>query len=79
MRWHSMIEPMLEADAVRLHRRFNAVQHTTVELSRRARFGTVSNQRLFTSHLIDVVDAMLRAPLSEETQRILSQRAATVL
>lgn len=73
-RWRRMLEPLLDEDAVRLHRRFTAILYTTLELSRRARDRTRADDRLFTSYLIDVVAAILGAPVSEDTKRLAAER-----
>lgn len=75
-RWRKMADPLLEAEAVRLHRRFTAYLHTTVELGRRARSGPHRDDRLFVSHLVDVVAALLASPVSDETRRLVGQRPA---
>ena len=73
-RWRGLLEPMIEEDAVRLHRRFTAILHATYELARRARSGPHSDDRLFTSYVIDVVAAILAAPVSDETRRLARAR-----
>ena len=73
-RWRNALEPLLDEDAVRLHRRFTAILHTTLELSRRARTSRRADDRLFTSYLIDVVTAILAAPVSDETKRLAEER-----
>lgn len=73
-RWRRMLEPLLDEDAVRLHRRFTAILHTAIELSRRARDRARADDRLFTSYLIDVVTSILAAPVSEETKRLAVER-----
>ena len=73
-RWRTLSEPLVEVDAVRLHRRFTALLHAAVELSRRARSGPHTDDRLFTSWLIDVVAAILAAPVSPETRRLSRER-----
>lgn len=75
-RWRIVLEPLLESDAVRLHRRFTALLHAGVELSRRARSGPHTDDRLFTSYVIDVVAAILVAPVADETRRLASERDA---
>jgi AcrR family transcriptional regulator len=75
-RWRIVLEPLLESDAVRLHRRFTALLHAGVELSRRARSGPHTDDRLFTSYVIDVVAAILVAPVAGETRRLASERDA---
>jgi len=73
-RWRDLLEPLLDEDAVRLHRRFTAILHTTLELGRRARTRKRADDRLFTSYLIDVVTAILAAPVSTETKRLAAER-----
>jgi len=73
-RWRAMVEPLLAEDAARLHRRFTAILHTVLELSRRARSGPHRDDRLFTSYLVDVVTAILAAPVSDETRRLAEER-----
>ena len=73
-RWRNLVEPHLDDEAARLHRRFTAILHTTHELARRARGGARRDQRLFTSYLVDVVTAILAAPVSDETSRLASER-----
>ncbi len=73
-RWRALIAPLLEEDATRLHRRFVALRFTATELARRAESGPHADDRLFTSHLIDLVAALLLAPLSAETLRLAAER-----
>ncbi|MFV2179063.1 helix-turn-helix domain-containing protein [Actinomadura sp. LOL_016] len=75
-RWRALVEPLLEEDAARLHRRFTAVRYTAIEVARRARSGPRTDDRLFTSYLIDVVAAILGAPVSPETRRLAAERDA---
>jgi AcrR family transcriptional regulator len=69
-RWRTLLEPLIDKDAVRLHRRFTAMLHATFELARRARSGPHTDDRLFVSYVIDVVAAILAAPVSDETRRL---------
>jgi AcrR family transcriptional regulator len=73
-RWRLLVEPMLDEEAARLHRRFTAILHTAQELGRRARSRPRADDRLFTSYLIDVVAAILAAPVSAETRRLAKER-----
>jgi len=73
-RWRLLMEPLLDEEAARLHRRFTAILHTAQELGRRARTGPRADDRLFTSYLIDVVAAILAAPVSAETRRLAKER-----
>jgi AcrR family transcriptional regulator len=68
-RWRALAIPRLTPEAVRLHRRFDALRFTVSELARRARSGR-KDHRLFTSQLIDLVTALLTAPVSDETRRL---------
>lgn len=68
-RWRRLVEPLLTPEAVRLHRRFDALRFTVSELARRGRTGR-KDHRLFTSQLTDLVTALLTAPVSEETRRL---------
>jgi len=73
-RWRALVDPFLDEEAVRLHRRFTAVVHSAVELGRRAASGPHADDRLFVSHLIDVVTAILGGPVSDETRRLIRSR-----
>lgn len=73
-RWRRLVEPHLDPDAARLHRRYTAILHTALELSRRARTGRRGDDRLFTSFLVDVVAAILATPVSPETRRLAKER-----
>jgi len=68
-RWRALAMPLLTPEAVRLHRRFDALRFTVSELARRARTGR-RDHRLFTSQLVDLVTALLVAPVSDETRRL---------
>jgi len=68
-RWRELVVPLLTAEAVRLHRRFDALRFTVSELARRGRTGR-RDHRLFTSQLTDLVAGLLLAPVSEETRRL---------
>jgi AcrR family transcriptional regulator len=73
-RWRALVDPFLAEESVRLHRRFTAVVHTAVELGRRAAGGPHTDDRLFVSHLTDVVTAILGGPVSDETRRLIGAR-----
>ncbi|MFF5261570.1 TetR/AcrR family transcriptional regulator [Actinomadura viridis] len=77
-RWRMLVLPLLEADAARLHRRFVAIQHASIALGRRARSGPHTDDRLFVSYLIDVVTAILAAPVSAETRALAAERDAAL-
>ncbi|HEY8545604.1 MAG TPA: helix-turn-helix domain-containing protein [Acidimicrobiales bacterium] len=75
-RWRTLVAPLLDNDATRLHRRFTAIRFTAVELARRARSAPHTDDRLFVSHLVDLVTGLLAAPLSDETLRLDAERTA---
>ena len=74
-RWRALVDPFLAEESIRLHRRFTAVLHTAVGLGRRAASGPHADDRLFTSHLVDVVTAILGGPVSDETRRLIRSRS----
>lgn len=74
-RWRRLAKPLVDETAVRLHRRFTSLLHAAVELGRRARSGPHPDDRLFASWLIDVVAAILAAPVSPETRRLTDERS----
>lgn len=72
-RWRLLVAPLLPDVAVtRLHRRFTAIRISFVELARRAEQPPARDDRLFTSHLVDLVTAVLDAPVSGETADLLA-------
>jgi AcrR family transcriptional regulator len=75
-RWHALLDPRV-ADAERevLHTRFPAIRFAFVELARRAASDPREDDRLFTSHLTDLVAALLAASPSASTSRLLAARA----
>jgi AcrR family transcriptional regulator len=77
-RWRTLVAGLLDNDAARLHRRFVAMRFAAVELARRARSAPHTDDRLFVSHLVDLVAGLLAAPLSDETRRLDAQRALAV-
>lgn len=75
-RWRMLLAPHLPDVAVkRLHPRFTAIRVTFIELARRAEQPPARSERLFTSHLIDLVTGLLSAPLSAETLEIIDESA----
>jgi AcrR family transcriptional regulator len=73
-RWRGAVGPLLAEDALRLHRRLTMILHAVAELARRARSGPHTDDRLFTSYLVDVVTSILTAPVSEETTLLAAER-----
>jgi hypothetical protein len=75
-RWRSMVEPWMSPLAVDpLHSRFTARRIMFVELARRAESPRRRNDRLFASHLVDLVTAILGAPISARTRTLLEARS----
>jgi len=77
-RWLGYVAPLLSDEDRRLHMRFTAYQFTMTELARRARSGLAGrDDRLFISHLVDLVAALLAAPHSATTSRLLTAKPAS--
>lgn len=75
-RWRTLVGPFLGEDAERLHRRFTVIRFSAAEIGRRATSGPRADDRLFVSHLTDLVTALLVAPSSAETLRLADDRDA---
>ena len=73
-RWRALVEPFLGQDATRLHRRFTAIRFSAAELGRRAASGPHRDDRLFVSQLVDLVVALLLAPVSPSTTALADDR-----
>jgi AcrR family transcriptional regulator len=73
-RWRALVGPFLEQDATRLHRRFTAIRFSAMELGRRAQTAPHRDDRLFTSQLVDLVTALLLAPVSSQTATLAAGR-----
>jgi len=74
-RWRVSVAPEMSSIAVTpLHSRFTATRIMFVELARRAESPRRKDDRLFTSHLIDLVTALLGAPVSDRTRVLLKER-----
>jgi AcrR family transcriptional regulator len=75
-RWRHLVGPLLPEVAVRrLHHRFTAMRVSATELARRAASAPRRDDQLFTSHLVDLVTALLAAPVSPQTAQLLRERA----
>jgi AcrR family transcriptional regulator len=75
-RWRAMVAPEMSVLAVDpLHSRFTARRIMFVELARRAESPRRRDDRLFASHLVDLVTAILGAPISARTRSLLEERA----
>lgn len=75
-RWREQIDPFLPPGTAPLHLRFTALTFVVVELSRRSVETPHADDRLFVSRLVDVAVAILSAPPSPESLRLLEERAA---
>jgi AcrR family transcriptional regulator len=77
-RWSHLVAPLLDPIAVGppLHRRFAAMRFAHIELGRRASERPHQSDRLFTSHLVDLVTSLLVTPVSDETRALLEQRSS---
>lgn len=74
-RWHETLDPLLPTEQdTWLSFRFPALRFTHVELARRAAAPPRPDNRLFTSHLVDLVTALLTTEPSGQTARILGER-----
>jgi AcrR family transcriptional regulator len=79
-RWRQLVGPLLPEVAVRrLHHRFTAIRASATELARRAAGAPRRDDQLFISHLVDLVTALLDAPVSGETAELLRQRGGQAL
>jgi AcrR family transcriptional regulator len=75
-RWNQLLDRIApcDKDGETLPTRTPAIRFTFVELARRAAAPPRPDDRLFTSHLADLVTALLAAPPSDQTDRLLRQR-----
>jgi AcrR family transcriptional regulator len=75
-RWRKLVAPLMpELSVNRLHRRFTALRIMHFELARRAKSSRRRDDRLFTTHLVDLITAILLSPVSEETSGLLRGRS----
>ena len=71
-RWHERFDPLASTDErERLHTRFPAMRFAFVELARRATGPARRDDRLFVSHLIDLVTVLLTAEPSPPTRAVM--------
>ena len=75
-RWRKLMATLMpELSVNRLHRRFTALRIMYFELARRAESSRRRDDRLFASHLVDLITAILISPVSEETSGLLRERS----
>ncbi|MFF1440067.1 TetR/AcrR family transcriptional regulator [Streptomyces sp. NPDC058295] len=73
--WRRLLEPLLTPESTAVfHTRFTAMRFCHAELAARAAARPRGDDRLFTSRLVDLVTALLAAPVSEQTARLLHER-----
>ena len=73
-RWNRSLDEVLAVDKrTSLSTRSAAIRFAFVELARRAAFPPTDDDRLFVSHLIDLVATLLAAVPSEQTLRLLGR------
>lgn len=75
-RWARTAAAQMPEAVTPLHRRFAAIQMCSSELGRRAATRRRADHRLFVSDLTDLVAAVLAAPVSSETEQLLTERDA---
>jgi AcrR family transcriptional regulator len=74
-RWNELLDALVPRETkTTLRSRTAAIRFVFVELARRAAAPRRRDDRLFTSHLIDLVTALLATRPSEQTTRLLRQR-----
>lgn len=73
-RWRAVADRFAPETTSPFHRRYAATQLCFSELARRATTKRRADHQLFVSDLIDLVGAVMSAPVSEQTQRLLDQR-----
>ena len=72
--WDRVARANMADTTLPLHRRYAAISLCFTELGRRAASRRRPDHRLFVSDLIDLVAGVLQADVSEETQRLLTER-----
>lgn len=76
-RWHRVADSVLAVEEKsELHTRFAAIRFAFVELAHRAIAPPRRDDRLFTSHLTDLVTALLTVGPSDPTKQLMAQRRA---
>jgi AcrR family transcriptional regulator len=73
-RWNQLLDPLDDGEAgqgLALGKRSAAIRFTFVELARRAAQPQADDDRLFVSHLTDLVATLLAAEPSPQTRRLL--------
>lgn len=77
-RWRSLVAPLLSPEtADTFHVRFAAMRFAHGEFARRAAASHRRDDKLFASRVTDLVAAILAAPISDPTARLLAARPPT--
>lgn len=71
VRWRRLLEPLLDPQAIDLHRRFHTLRFVVSELTQRACAEGRTDHRLFVSQLIDMVVGLLGAEVSDDTRALI--------
>ncbi len=74
-RWDLLAKRHMPTTTLPLHRRFSAIHLCFTELGRRAAARRPRDLRLFVSDLVDLTTGVLGADVSDETLRLLEERA----
>ncbi|MFV0309431.1 MAG: TetR/AcrR family transcriptional regulator [Desertimonas sp.] len=76
--WGMLVTPFIPREAAGhpLHRRYTAVRFAHLECGRRAKEPSSGDHRLFTNQLIDLLVAIVTAPVSPETKLDVAARRA---
>jgi AcrR family transcriptional regulator len=76
-RWHRLLDDLVPSEEREvLHTRYPAIRFAFVELGRRAASEPREDDRLFVSHLTDLVASLLASTPSRATRRLLDQRSS---
>lgn len=75
-RWSTLVETLMPPGTAGspLHRRFAAIRFAYIEIGRRASSAPEKDHALFSSQLVDLCAALLGAPNSVQTSRLLAAR-----
>jgi AcrR family transcriptional regulator len=75
LRWHRLLSQVVPVEETTiLHSRYPAIRFALVELARRAAGRPRRDDRLFTSHLTDLITAVLSATPSAQTRHLADRR-----
>ena len=75
-RWSGLVAPLLDDEAVVMHRRFLVVRFVVSELALRARRSDRHADALFIASLTDLASGLLLAPVSDQVRHLRSSEGA---